>query len=449
MSAAVQQAFVFHDPLEPRVLPHSGWPWWTLNTQEPGHHMRQKPFRLNDLGWVLAHIPANINCYMSQGFFSRPRRVAMHVAWLTHAFLDLDLYKLTPPLDPRSTAVWLRQYCADEGIPTPSVIIYSGRGLYLKWFWSSPIPRAAAGRAVAVNKSLVKKFTSFGADPQAVDVSRILRVVGSVNSKSGEQTEILWQEERDGEVLTYDFELFADELLRYTGAEIRDIRANRAKLHVLSSERAKRQSMPHADGKRKPFTREDWHWGCLEDIRCLVERRWDGVVPEGWRGTIGHLGACQIAMVVPGHRLWPEIQAWAQIILPTDYAGGEFQTHCSTLLENAKAAARGEKSKSETFKDRTPIYTYRSSSLIDRLQITQDEMVNMTRLIDGTEKARRLLETRRANGMVSRSEYEAKAAARQGQVVEMRARGLTIKAIGAELGIAVSHVRRLMGATEG
>ena len=63
-----------------------------------------------------------------------------------------------------------------------------------------PLPRAAAGRAVAVNKALVRRFAAFGADPAAVDVSRILRVVGTTNSKSGERTEILWLNECDGRV---------------------------------------------------------------------------------------------------------------------------------------------------------------------------------------------------------------------------------------------------------
>ena len=63
-----------------------------------------------------------------------------------------------------------------------------------------PLPRAAAGRAVAVNKALVRRFAAFGADPAAVDMSRILRVVGTTNTKSGERAEILWLNECDGRV---------------------------------------------------------------------------------------------------------------------------------------------------------------------------------------------------------------------------------------------------------
>jgi hypothetical protein len=62
----------------------------------------------------------------------------------------------------------LRLFCRDEGIPETSLIVFSGRGINLKWCWSSPIPRAAAGRAVAVNRALVKRLTTWGTDPAAV-----------------------------------------------------------------------------------------------------------------------------------------------------------------------------------------------------------------------------------------------------------------------------------------
>ena len=33
---ATRQAELFTDPLEPRILPHGGWPFWTLNTLDKG-----------------------------------------------------------------------------------------------------------------------------------------------------------------------------------------------------------------------------------------------------------------------------------------------------------------------------------------------------------------------------------------------------------------------------
>ena len=397
-AAVGQFALPFQDPFEPRRLPTGGWPFWTLNTLRPGRRMEQRPYRLHELEWVLQHVNGSCDTYMSQAFFSKPCRRALHVAWLTHAYVDLDLYKLPVPPNPGEAGILLRLFCRDEGIPEPSVIVSSGRGLYLKWMWSSPLPRAAAGRAVAVNRALVRRFEQWGADPAAVDVSRILRVVGTTNTRSGGVARILHQAERDGAPLTHDFDLFADEVLPFTLEQVRSFRdaakARQAEVRVLSQERARRQARQEAEqarrGNQRAFCPEDWHWGVLEDLRRLAELRSpDGRVQPGSRALFGHIGACQLARVIPAGQLWHEVREWSRILLPADYReGAEFRQHCSTLLREAQRAAKGER---DTYRGRrvTPVYTYRASTVIERLGVTPDEMRQMTRLIDGDEKRRR------------------------------------------------------------
>ena len=437
--AIARQPELFTDPFEPRVLPSGGWPFWTLNTLTPGKigkKMEQRPYRLSQMEWVLGHVRKDADTYMSQAFFAKPCRRALHVAWITHAYVDLDLYKLPLPPDPGEAGILLRMFCNDEGIPEPSLIVFSGRGIYLKWMWSNPLPRAAAGRAVAVNKALVRRFQAWGADPAAVDVSRILRVVGTTNTKSGEAARVLWQTERDGEPLTYDFDMFADEVLPYTLDQIRGFRlaadVRRAELHVLSQERERRRTQREAErvkkGGQKPFVPEDWHWGIVEDLRTLAGlRSASGLVQPGSLDMFGHIGACQLARVVPAGQLWHEIQAWGRIILPTDYVGSAaFARHCSTLLQEAHRAARGEK---DTFRGRqvTPIYTYRKETIIERLAISAAEMRHMTRLIDAGEKRHRDREAtmaqRRQSGVQERDAYEDSATARRIQASTMRQEG--------------------------
>ena len=53
--------------------------------------MIQHPYRLSDMEFVLGHLLANIDTYMSQGFFARPCRQALHLAWLTHGYVDMIL----------------------------------------------------------------------------------------------------------------------------------------------------------------------------------------------------------------------------------------------------------------------------------------------------------------------------------------------------------------------
>jgi hypothetical protein len=79
----------------------------------------------------------------------------------------------------------------------------------------------------------------------------------------------------------------------------------------------------------------------------------------------------------------------------------------------------------------------------DLLQITPDEERHMTRVISDAEKERRRIERRREAGMIERSAYEARDAERRPIVNAMRARGMTWRAIAAELGISVGEAHLL------
>jgi hypothetical protein len=68
----------------------------------------------------------------------------------------------------------------------------------------------------------------------------------------------------------------------------------------------------------------------------------------------------------------------------------------------------------------------------------------MTRLISDEEMARRRVERRRDAGMVERAEHEAAADQRRTQAIVMRGQGMSLRAIGAELGVSHVHVRRYL-----
>lgn len=389
------------NPVEERSLPK--WGFWTLNTRVDKRRLAQRTYTVEKIGFVLTHIRRDVDSYMSQCFFSKPNRRALNVAYVTHAYVDLDTYNaewlVGRPVDEMVNII--RMFCSDEAIPEPSYIISSGRGIYLKWAWTHPLPRAAVGRCVAVNRELVRRFQSFGADPKAVDMSRILRVIGTTNTKSGKIVEIVYLNDVSGTVVGYDFDLFADELLPYSMAQIRSFRdqATAAPVAILSHERQKRRT-------GTVVAWEQWHWGVLEDLRNLMDLRGWGVVPEGHRDLFGHIGACQLAQVFPAHTLWHEVLAWARLILPHGYVETELRGHASSLLDRAKRAASGEKVEFAG-KLRSPIYTYRKSTMIDLLQIVPAEMEALGFLIDKREKYRRSNERRRKTRH-DRAEYEAR-----------------------------------------
>ena len=415
-----EQRDLFNDPSENgRILPFNGSSFFTLNRIE-NKRLQQKTYKLDQLEFVLSHISQNRDTYMSQGFFSKPCRRALFIETITHAYIDIDCYKsnfFAENSTKQQKTLAILAFCDDNLIPAPSVIISSGRGIYLKWYWSRPIPRAAAGRAVAVNKQLVQLFSGMGSDPACVDVSRILRVVGTLNSKNNEPVELLHQTEINGKIITYDFEMFADEILPFSMAEIREFRAKqkeryeaKGQIILLAQERAKAR---FSAGNRKGFNKYDWCWKVTEDIRKLAEMRFNGLVPycqESGRQVgpdmFAHIGASMLGHVIPSNQLWPEIKTWAGLILPASYVNDKrnLMAHSSSLLLKAK---KGDS------------YKYRAQTIIERLEISSDEMLEMSCLIDKDEKRRRDREEWRKNHSgLSRDEYDSKRLAESEKLAE-------------------------------
>jgi hypothetical protein len=91
---------------------------------------------------------------------------------------------------------------AGTDFPGFSAIISSGRGLYVLWFLrddnGDPVHANSRTRKVygRVQRALVECFGEFQADPQCVDATRVLRIPGTLHSKSGKQARIELLRER-------------------------------------------------------------------------------------------------------------------------------------------------------------------------------------------------------------------------------------------------------------
>ena len=94
----------------------------------------------------------------------------------------------------------------------------------MKWLLERPLPRAALPRWNAVQKHLVASLELFGADPGARDASRVLRLVDTVNTRSGERVRVLWVNEREGEIQHYPFDYLAETILPLDRETLREAR---------------------------------------------------------------------------------------------------------------------------------------------------------------------------------------------------------------------------------
>ena len=130
------------------------------------------------------------NVYISINTFYSTFRRLEYLKELKAQFIDLDIYKTG--FTKEQIIMHLEADYFNKSIPRPNLIIDSGRGLYLIWLLNS-VPSKALPLWKAVEEYLYSVLKPFGADRQALDPTRILRVPGSINSKSKTTVKVIEQ----------------------------------------------------------------------------------------------------------------------------------------------------------------------------------------------------------------------------------------------------------------
>jgi hypothetical protein len=268
--------------------------YFTLSQRQNSRsRMRQQSFPNRDfsavLNWLFEQYKSG-DAYVSQASFRDTSRRISQVSTVSACWVDLDIYCKNAPQaakelmfmhDPVDRAHAIIKHCEKENILKPSTIIHSGGGLYAKWLLSDTAPHGLLPAWNAVQKSLLAKFSPFAADPQAMDASRILRVCGSSNSKvpgPAGFVRVVWvQPGVDGTPKTYRFDELTANLFKYTREEVAALKTlqkvwDSNKKHALN---AVSSLVAKAGPKGELAVKQLW-WDRLDDIRKLVELRYDG-----------------------------------------------------------------------------------------------------------------------------------------------------------------------------
>ena len=130
------------------------------------------------------------NVYISINTFYSTFRRLEYLKELKAQFIDLDIYKTK--FSKEQIIMHLEADYFNKSIPRPNLIIDSGRGLYLIWLLNS-VPSKALPLWKSIEEYLYSVLKPFGADRQALDPTRVLRVPGSINSKSNTTVKVIEQ----------------------------------------------------------------------------------------------------------------------------------------------------------------------------------------------------------------------------------------------------------------
>lgn len=412
--------------------------------------IKQQPFELAFVGMGALDDPLqDTDTYVSQGAFNRPNRQKAHLHSIALLYVDLDFRKATAFPNgmydtPRLEEIIARvlAHLDQRNLPRPSYLIASGRGLHAKWL-VEPLPPAALSRWQACMSTLCRELRPYGADENAKDVSRILRPIGSRNSRSRTLVREAWRNaDAAGGIRVYGFDELADCILPLSREECRKRRQAKQE-RKAERRRARKRKADTADSARevakaRAIERSKQLWKVrLRDIEQLFEMRaYDrcGGIPDGMRVTAMVILAVALTHLVHPANVLAHLHAYRDRWLRR-WSDEKVRQSVATVLRVASEGRR---------------LRYSNSTLIELLCITRAERSQLRSIgldLDAEQRKerKRAVEAakRRDAGAVPRQVSAAKRDWCSRQVLTMRQAGVPWKQICKELDISRATANRL------
>ena len=326
----------------------------------------------------------------------------------------------------------------EAGIPPPSFMVLSGRGIHFYWLLE-PLPAQALPTWQLVQDALVNALAPVGADYRPKDCTRLLRLVGTVNSKNG--AEVV------GRILTGDvwtLHGLADEILgpRIQTATVFDLKAHAA-----------RRRKPHAPAKGSIYA---WWHIVYKDLCAIAGHYWLGGIPEGRRDTFLFLMANSLSWFACPDALQTEIVKTAKTFTPS-LTLRQVETYAKPILKRAKEAAEGKRY-SWQGREVDPRYAFRAETLSDWLGgqelITPELWPELRALAPREVIHERRREREKVRDRVAEGRHKCHreellreraetADERRGEALRLRTEGLSWKEVGERMGISATAAKLL------
>ena len=342
--------------------------------------------------------------YISMSTFYKPMRRIETIKEIGNLFLDLDTYNTK--FTKTQILMNLEENYFNRVIPIPNLIIDSGRGLTLVWSIEK-VPYKALPLWKAIQEYLYSQLKEFGADRKALDATRVLRVAGSINSKSGTRVTILEK---------YEY--------KYTLREIQ-----REFLPDLDENKSKKKGRP----KKVVYVHRErsLYQGRILDLVKLCELRNYDV--KGQRETILFLYRYYLCY------FYEDEQKALEDVLELN------KDFIQPLSEKEVIRATGSAEK--VFKSKDKQYKYKNETLIEILEISEYEQTHMNIIIGKEEYKRRDNERNKknyreklvTNGKLTEKE---KISQRRNKIKDLLAEGLRRKDICSILKISIKTYKR-------
>ena len=345
--------------------------------------------------------------YISQNTFNNRSRRLTHLKELKALYIDIDCYKVN--LSKEATKYFLENDLYGQ-IPVPNMLIDSGRGLYYIIFLENTkvedLPKWQL-----VERYLYEKLKNLGADNKALDATRVLRVVGSTNSKNNELVKV---------IDTYDYQYTLDEIIENYIPEVNEDRKEKQKPKGVRKKGRKKKFVSLFNLYNLYYTR-------FKDIKKLVEIR--NYEMTGYR---------EITLFLIRYFL-NVYHGDDDLVMEEVIEINNSFTEPLEINEVFNATRSGVIGATER------VYKYSNDKLIKLLDITPSEQKEMATIIGKSEKYYRNNKNRREQrrneeGLTNK---EADKLKNEERVLELKRKKYTLKQISKELNLSISYVKKI------
>ena len=377
-------------------------------------------------------------------------RIVAHLKSLRACFADID-----GCID----VDWCLQCVAAAGIPSPTFIIRSGRGVHLYW-QIDPVPAKALAVWQQVQDTILAELKKQGlpVDMKARDCTRVLRLAGSVNSKNGAKV--------TGYVITdwqWDLHTLADEVLGHrlleaneekkqkaleydqqrdaSSAKIRDFRAAQIRNGI------KPKTVPNGVKKGSIY---QWWQLVYQDLITIGDQL--GGIKKGHRDTYLFLYAVALSWFSSPESLESEVVLVARKVMP-EFKVKEVQKAIQPNLARVHKFLNGEKV-TWNGQERDPRYWFKRQTLFDLLGeiIHKDMYLSLRAILPAGVIQQRKAETdkkrvtrpERYSDMNTKAGIRASNLVKAAQAKELKANGIPIDDILKQLQISRATFYRLL-----
>ena len=385
---------------------------------------------INGIREVVEGFTNEVDVYISPNTTYNGVRQVKNIRQFRALYQDMDVTKMGLTKHEVAFEIWT---LANQGkIPEPTMLVDSGRGLHVYWKIENA-PFGALYTWQEIQDYIFYQLKHLGADRNALDGVRVLRIPDTINGKDNSECKILYINYE----LSYSMYELREEYLQYKPKQLQfqETKTVTKKTKVISN---------------KFFNSYSLHMARIEDIEILCEIRCYDM--KGCRNMTLHSYAYWKGIYIRDiDELEKEvIELNNSFLEPLKETEVQAILRCvpkaiDKFIEYEQGIRSGEdKRVSKGMRDKAG-YWYKNETLIERLEITIEEQKKLKTIIGTEEKYRRNNERRKSkrrnsNGLTQREQQKQD---RLNQIRKLLDLGYKQSKIAKELGISRQAVSKL------